>query len=110
MLTPHSKDVAVEFESDFTGMTNREVTLEQLLEVRERLFRELPASLDEQERYFLVSIHQGEPNGKLIGLPEIENLPAIRWKLLNLQKLAKSNMAKHAALMKSLLTTLKRSG
>lgn len=109
VLAPHSKDIAVEFESDFAGMTNREVTLEQLLEVRERLFRELPASLDGQERDFLVSLHQGAPNGGLIDLPEVENLPAIRWKLLNLQKLAKSNRAKHTALMKNLLTTLQRS-
>lgn len=45
LLAPHPKDIRVEFECDFAGMTNREVTVEQLLGVLERLLRELPASI-----------------------------------------------------------------
>ncbi len=108
LLAPHCKDIRIEFESDFAGMTNREVTLGQLLEVRDQLFRELPASLDECEREFLISINQCEPDGEILDLPGIEKLPAIRWKLLNLQKLLKSNRTKYNAMVKSLMTVFER--
>lgn len=104
LLAPHHKDIRVEFESDFAGMTNREVTVEQLIEVREQLFRELPASLDGLEREFLLSVNRCEPDGEILGLPGIENLPAIRWKLVNLRKLSKSNRTKYIAITESLST------
>ena len=102
VLSPHHKDISVEFESNFAGMTNREVTVEQLLEVRERLFQELPASLDDSERNFLISVNRCEADGEILGLPGVENLPAIRWKLLNLRKLSKSNRVKYNAILDGL--------
>lgn len=83
-------------------MTSEEVTLEQLLEAREQLFRLLPATLDDAEREFLLAVNRREPSGELLGLPGIENLPAIRWKLLNLGKLAKSNPKKYRAMVEAL--------
>ena len=102
LLSPRPKEIRPEFESDFAGMTNREVSVEQLEEVRERIFRELPVSLDDAERSFLLSVNRCEPDWKILGLPGIENLPAIRWKLLNLGKLARTNPKKFALIRKSL--------
>jgi hypothetical protein len=102
LLSPRPKDIRPEFESDFVGMTNREVSVEQLEEVRERIFRELPVSLDEAERSFLLSVNRCEPDWEILGLTGIENLPAIRWKLLNLGKLARTNPKKYALIQKSL--------
>lgn len=102
LLAPRPKDIRPEFVSDFAGMTNREVSVEQLEEIRERIFRELPASLDEAERSFLLSVNRCEPDWSILGLPRIENLPAIKWKLLNLGKLARANPKKYAMILKSL--------
>lgn len=102
LLAPRPKDIRPEFVSDFAGMTNREVSVEQLEEIRERIFRELPASLDEAERSFLLSVNRCEPDWSILGLPGIENLPAIKWKLLNLGKLARVNPKKYAMILKSL--------
>ena len=74
----------------------------QLEDVRERLFRELPASLYEAERNFLLSVNRCEPDRDILGVTGIENLPAIKWKLLNLGKLAKANPKKYAMILKSL--------
>jgi hypothetical protein len=104
LLAPHKKDIRVEFESDFAGMTNRDVTVDQLIEVLEQLFRELPASLDELEREFLLSVNRCDPEGEILGLPGIENLPAIQWKLVNLRKLSKLNRTKYIAITDSLST------
>lgn len=96
LLSPRPKDIRREFASDFAGMTSNEVTVEQLESVREVLFQELPASLDEAERRFLLSVKRIEPEWKILGLPGIERLPAIQWKLLNLSRLKKSNPKKYA--------------
>ncbi len=37
----------------------------------------------------------GEPDFGLIGLPHAANLPAVRWKVQNLQKLKRDNLDKH---------------
>lgn len=102
LLSPKAKDIATEFESDFIGMTSVEVSLKQLEEVREKIFLELPASLDEAERRFLLSVNRCEPEWDLLGLPGIDTLPAIRWKLLNLNKLSQINPKKYSKILKAL--------
>jgi predicted nucleotidyltransferase component of viral defense system len=62
VLFPVPKDIRLAFEGTFSGMTASLVTLDQLLEARRRLFQELPASLDENEREFLRAFTRGEPN------------------------------------------------
>jgi len=95
-LSPRPKDIRREFASDFAGMTSSEVAVEQLESVRTVLFRDLPASLDEAERRFLLSVKRIEPEWEVLGVPGIERLPAIQWKLLNLTRLKKSNPKKYA--------------
>ena len=53
VLFPTPKDIRLAYEGSFAGMTTEPVTMEALLETRERLFRELPAALDANEREFL---------------------------------------------------------
>jgi len=96
LLSPRPKNIRREFAGDFAGMTSSEVTVEQLESVRTVLFRELPASLDETERRFLLSVKRIEPEWEIVGVPGIERLPAIQWKLLNLTRLKKSNPKKYA--------------
>ena len=44
---------------------------------------------------FLVALHDAEPDFGLIGVPEAAELPAVRWKLVNLEKLKQANPRKH---------------
>jgi hypothetical protein len=55
---------------------------------------ELHASLDSREREFLFSLALNEPNFALLGIAHLEQLPGIRWKLANLDRLAKTNPKK----------------
>ena len=61
VLFPTPKDIRLAYEGSFVGMTTEPVTLEALLETRERLFRELPAALDANEREFLRTLVRAEP-------------------------------------------------
>jgi hypothetical protein len=51
--------------------------------------------LDEDERQFLLSLVNNTPQWNLLGIEHLSELPAIRWKLRNLEKLKKNNPKKH---------------
>jgi hypothetical protein len=63
------------------------ITYAQLEGIRGQLISELVPALTEPERKFLVSIKQGTPEWNLLGIPGIENLPALQWKLANIRKM-----------------------
>jgi predicted nucleotidyltransferase component of viral defense system len=94
LLPPQVHSIKDSYEKEFVGMTAREVSLEELEETRKQLFAELPPALDEAERKFLRSIHRLEPEWDLLEVPGVETLPAIQWKLVNLQKLKEVNPGK----------------
>ena len=94
LLPPQVHDIKDAFEKEFIGMTTRDVNIEELEETRERLFAELPSSLDDAERRFLHSVHRVDPDWGLLGIPNVEFLPAIRWKLMNLEILKAKNPTK----------------
>lgn len=87
-LSPHRKDIGALFRDQFVMMTEREVTLEQLVEVRERLITQIRSRIGAQEKEFLLSVKRGEPQWGLLGLEGVERLPAVRWKLHNLAKMS----------------------
>lgn len=102
VLFPTPKDIRLAYEGSFAGMTTEPVTLETLLETRERLFSELPAALDANERHFLRALVRAEPDWSLLRIPHLEELPAIRWRLQNLQQLARKSPERFRALADAL--------
>lgn len=72
-------------------MTTEPVELEALLVARKRMFRELQQGLTTEERRFLRSLVAAKPEWSLLGVPHVEQLPGLKWKLQNLEKLRKSN-------------------
>jgi predicted nucleotidyltransferase component of viral defense system len=107
VLFPAPKDIRLAYEGSFAGMTTEPVTLNALLETRERLFRELPAALDASEREFLRTLVRARPDWSLLGIPHLEELPAIRWRLQNLEQLASSQPSRFRALATALDERLK---
>lgn len=105
-LPPQTQDINHAFEKEFVGMTVREVSLKELELTRERLFAELPSTLDEAERKFLRSIHRLEPEWELLDVPGVGSLPALQWKLVNLQKLKERNPGKFDEMLGALEETL----
>lgn len=87
VLFPTLRDIGQDFARNFDGMTVDPVSLETLLDVRERMLDEIQHGLDADERRFLLSLVAGEPEWPVLGIPHLEHLPGIRWKLSNLTKL-----------------------
>jgi predicted nucleotidyltransferase component of viral defense system len=88
VLAPQRLDIAAEYSRGFEGMVESPVSLDDLLKAREDLIREIVGKMPEQHKEFLISVKKGEPDWSLLDLPGANELPAVRWKLENLAKLA----------------------
>jgi predicted nucleotidyltransferase component of viral defense system len=96
VLFPSPRDIQHQYENNFRGMTAEPVSLDALLAARQRLMKELQQGLDESERRFLISLVNVAPEWSLLGIPHIELLPGIRWKLHNLEQLQKADPKRFA--------------
>ncbi|MGD9041973.1 MAG: nucleotidyl transferase AbiEii/AbiGii toxin family protein [Desulfobacteraceae bacterium] len=94
ILNPQPKDVRDIFEKEFKGMIAEEVTCEDLHTARNDLVSMLQSQLTTDERRFIVSVKEGNPRWELLTLEGIENLPAVKWKLLNIGKMDPSKHQK----------------
>ena len=91
-----AKPLEPAFTNEFVGMTRDEVSLETLAETQTRLRHELPRQLTTNHREFLLSLVRGAPNWQLMPFEQLQGLPAIRWKLQNLETLRKRNAKRFA--------------
>ncbi len=97
LLCPRAKDITLEYQGAFAGMTTDPVPLDDLLQARARMMHELQTGLDAAERRFLLSLVAGNPEWDLLGVPHLAQLPAVQWKVRNLETLRRENPAKFAA-------------
>ncbi|WP_375208308.1 MULTISPECIES: nucleotidyl transferase AbiEii/AbiGii toxin family protein [Hyphococcus] len=97
LLAPNEKDIAEDFAREFAGMTVEPVNIDALFSAGKRLIGDIQARLNGNAAEFLRTLQAGEPDFTLIGLPQAADLPAIKWKLLNLKKLMADNPDKHRA-------------
>lgn len=97
LLCPHRLNISEQYDGEFRGMTVEELPLATLLQARERLIEEIQGrTRTASARRFLTSFHQIEPDWTAIGLgAELGDLPAVRWKLLNLERLRAENRGKY---------------
>jgi hypothetical protein len=73
--------------SEFAGMPIEEIAYKDLIAARETLIETLKKELTDDEKTLLISIKSGEPNWSVMGVKGIEKLPALQWKLFNIQKM-----------------------
>lgn len=64
------------------------MTLADLLKAREDLIAGIVGEMPGQHKRFLISVKRGKPDGALLDLPGVKDLPAVRWKLENLAKVS----------------------
>jgi predicted nucleotidyltransferase component of viral defense system len=102
VLQPRLKEITQAFEQEFVGMTVEETSLDALLAVREQLISEIRSHLDEASKRFLLSFHALKPEWDFLRLPNVRNLPAIRWKLMNLERLRIEQPVKYRETLQNL--------
>ncbi|WP_067866182.1 nucleotidyl transferase AbiEii/AbiGii toxin family protein [Neptuniibacter marinus] len=87
LLRPQFKDISAIYAGEFANMAETDVPLEELVAVRERLVELIHQGLTDSEKGFLLSFKNREPDWALLGLDDVSELPAIRWKQINLAKM-----------------------
>ncbi len=106
VLFGNQKDIAHEYHQHFVGMTTEPVSLDNLLETRTRLREELAQQLTERHKQFLIGLARAQPDWTLLQCPHASELPALRWKLNNLQTFSQRRPAdfeKQASTLETLL-------
>jgi len=93
VLFGNDKDIAAEYERAFAGMTEVPCSLDTLLGARARIRHELPHRLTAMHRQFLSGLVRAKPDWSLLQYPHATELPALRWKLANLETFRKRRPA-----------------
>ena len=83
-------------------MTTVNISLEDLLDTRKTLVSSIKESLTNEERKFLISVKTGKPEWDLLGLTGVEDLPAVKWKLMNIDGVVESPIYCVAAVFQTL--------
>lgn len=105
LLAPRAKPLRDAFEREFAGMAREPISVEVLEETQATLPGLLRSSLSLNERQFLLSIKRGEPDWSLLPIPHLSELPALRWKLANIETLKRAP-ARHKSAIDALRTVL----
>ena len=105
IITPTLKDISSVYKTEFKGMTLENIPLRSLIDSRYELISSIHKALTNDEKKFILSFKDGEPDWTLFPI-EIKSLPALKWKLLNIQTLKKKNPKKHTELYQILKTKL----
>lgn len=97
VLAPRDKDIRAHYESEFAEMPEQEVPLEALLETRTRMVGEIARGLLPRQKEFLRSIQSLKPDWALVPAAHVAELPAIRWRLQNLETFRNEQPKQYAA-------------
>ena len=103
LLRPQFKDISAIYAGEFANMAETDVPLEELEGVRERLVELIHLGLTDSERRFLVSFKSRKPDWALLGLDGVSELPATKWKQINLAKMPDDKHKKALEKLESIL-------
>lgn len=103
LLQPNLIDITEPFERQFTGMTLEPVTVDELVDARQKLVAILVPSLDDSEKTFLLSMKSGDPDWSVLGIENLEQMPALQWKLLNIRKMDAGKREEQLRILRDLL-------
>lgn len=105
VLSGRVKDLANEYSNGFEGMTEETVAIEELVKTQHEMIEVLIGAMPDHHREFLIGFERGEPDWSLLKIGHVAELPAIRWRQRNLDKLRPDQ---RSALVELLRTSLGR--
>lgn len=103
VLSGRVKDLANEYRNGFEGMTEEVVHIEELIEAQQQMIEVLIGGMPDEHREFLIGFERGEPDWSLLRIGHVAELPAIRWRQRNLDKLKRDQRSTLVELLRSSL-------
>lgn len=80
--------------NQFEGMTDISFSYDDFIATRSKLIRDVKTMMTDSDKRFLVSFERCEPAWETSDYAEFADFPSVKWKLLNLSTLKKTNPAK----------------
>ena len=105
VLSGRVKDLANEYRNGFEGMTEEVIAIEELIKTQHEMIKTLIGGMPDHHRAFLIGFERGEPDWSLLRISHVAELPAIRWRQRNLDKL---NPEQRSDLVELLRASLER--
>tara|TARA_R110002167_G_scaffold26214_1_gene90397 strand:+ start:1151 stop:2101 length:951 start_codon:yes stop_codon:yes gene_type:complete len=105
VMAPRWKHLEDIFRNEFNGMTVESVDFDELMAARGKMMSALQAHITEKDCEFLLSFKEGDPDWTLFDVPKAADLPAVRWKQMNIKRLS-NNKEKHKEQIESLRVVL----
>lgn len=99
VINPRLKPLDDVYRQEFVGMARANIPLRQLEEVRHELLTRLGQLTTDEDIRFLLAFKQGAPDWELLPLPGVDRLPAVRWKLANIQRMTPDKHRQSLALL-----------
>ena len=93
-FAPKLIDQRLAIVNQFEGMTDIPFSYEDFEQTRAKLITDVRSLMTDADKQFLLSFEAGEPQWEGYEFEYFKNYPSVKWKLLNLAKLKKTNPAK----------------
>ena len=94
LLASHLVDIEPLYRTEFDGMTFEPISLQDLEGTLPQLIQKIHGTLTDPDRRFLVAFKKGEADWSAFPTPDVERLPAIQWKMLNLNRMDRTKRQK----------------
>ena len=103
VLNPTRLVLDQEYGRGFDGMTSNPVSLQDLIDTRERIIETMTEDMPIEHKQLLVSFVSGNPDWSSFNIEGAQDLPAIQWRAMNLDKLDKKRREELAAQLASVV-------
>lgn len=90
LLSPQAQEMEALYHEELEGMSYESIDFEQIRQTLPRLVTQIHSVMSDSDRYFLIDLKRGIQDWRKFVLPEVEHLPSIRWKMLNLERMKPS--------------------
>ncbi len=107
VINPRLKALDDVYRQEFVGMARADIPLQQLENARHELLTRLGQLMTDEDVRFLMSFKQGAPAWALLAHSSVDRLPAVRWKLANIQKMGADKHRQSLELLEQALGSLR---
>lgn len=107
-LNPNPIDQQEALDNQFEGMTDEPFNYDDYQTARLNLLEVVNQGLTDDDKAFLISFEDGNPDWSKCCAGDLSYYPSVRWKLQNIAKLKSSNPTKHEEGIKKLVDYFNR--